>query len=716
MATQLFTDSFTRADTAVDARPFNTVAVGNEWADVVGSGYRIVSNALVCASGSAVPLLRPAYETTQNSKFRAVINMTGVVSTNVKFVSRYHPLRKTGYLLVYVNGDLTIYKTASGGGASLYPATAKHFYPPSQVDYNFELWIKYVSATRTIVCATMAQASTPTVYEAVAILADDDYSPAQWATTPNQPLCNGIITDSGGSTVKSVVVYDLGSDALPTGAPLSCSAARYSSSTATTVLMAVGTPNGGTSPYTYQWYRSATSNFTPGAGNILSGKTSASLTDTPPDTARYFYKCKVTDNVSATSTTNEVMASTTTSAVVLGIIGDSTFSVVPADGAQSAGDLLGGAYGRLINQPPATVSNQSSAGTQTSDWQSGGSPMTNALAAFASASVTHVVVQLGTNDANSSVAATTFNTRLTNTVGAITGAGYKVVLNYPQQRSATNGNSYSTAANGFVAQYIPYIDAMVNGTTVFAGADVFDWSSQDTYGQFDAIHFGYPQTVQIADMTATAIYRAIAYSDPGAGNVKGGASPTTYKFSGATKTGTLNVDNATAGNIKSGVTIAGATGDGSIEAAAAAAQLVTDKAAVDAGKPDLNDTRTILTITGTQSVSGIQAAAAAAAASAQLATDVGAVEAKKQYVQIPQTILGVPGTFDATGFESAAAQFAADQAEVIANQDNIKENVSILGTTGEDRGTLTGGTVTVTRRRGAIYVRGGVRGKGTKGF
>ncbi len=53
---------------------------------------------------------------------------------------------------------------------------------------------------------------------------------------------------------------------------------------------------GGTSPYTYQWYRSTTNGFTPGGGNILSGKTALTLADTGllPNTI-YYYKVIATD-------------------------------------------------------------------------------------------------------------------------------------------------------------------------------------------------------------------------------------------------------------------------------------------------------------------------------------------------------------------------------------------------------------------------------------
>ncbi len=52
----------------------------------------------------------------------------------------------------------------------------------------------------------------------------------------------------------------------------------------------------GTGPYTYQWYRSTTTSFTPGGGNIIAGATALLLNDTGliPNTV-YYYKVVATD-------------------------------------------------------------------------------------------------------------------------------------------------------------------------------------------------------------------------------------------------------------------------------------------------------------------------------------------------------------------------------------------------------------------------------------
>lgn len=62
---------------------------------------------------------------------------------------------------------------------------------------------------------------------------------------------------------------------------------------------------GGTSPYTYQWYRSTTTGFVPAAGNAVSGATGLTLADSGllPNTT-YFYVVVATDTGNANATAN----------------------------------------------------------------------------------------------------------------------------------------------------------------------------------------------------------------------------------------------------------------------------------------------------------------------------------------------------------------------------------------------------------------------------
>lgn len=61
-------------------------------------------------------------------------------------------------------------------------------------------------------------------------------------------------------------------------------------------VVAATAVTGATGPTTYQWYRSTTTGFSPGGGNIIAGATALTLNDTGliPNT-QYFYKVVATD-------------------------------------------------------------------------------------------------------------------------------------------------------------------------------------------------------------------------------------------------------------------------------------------------------------------------------------------------------------------------------------------------------------------------------------
>lgn len=74
-----------------------------------------------------------------------------------------------------------------------------------------------------------------------------------------------------------------------------------------TAYLTSAVATGGTGPYTYQWYRSQTSGFSVGAGNIITGATALTLSDSGLlANNTYYYKVVATDtgnsNVTATST------------------------------------------------------------------------------------------------------------------------------------------------------------------------------------------------------------------------------------------------------------------------------------------------------------------------------------------------------------------------------------------------------------------------------
>lgn len=87
---------------------------------------------------------------------------------------------------------------------------------------------------------------------------------------------------------------------------------------ATTASLLATAATGGSGPYTYQWYRSTTTGFTPGGGNIISGATALTLNDTGliPNTA-YFYKVVATDTGHSNDTVEYTQLAVSTTAPVL---------------------------------------------------------------------------------------------------------------------------------------------------------------------------------------------------------------------------------------------------------------------------------------------------------------------------------------------------------------------------------------------------------------
>jgi predicted RecA/RadA family phage recombinase len=124
--------------------------------------------------------------------------------------------------------------------------------------------------------------------------------------------------------------------------------------------------SGGTGPYTQQWYRSTTTGFTPGSGNILAGQTDLTLNDSVliPNTT-YYYKVVFTDvgASSATITSAQLTVTTIPSTVninqfamspFLGMtdlrVGNTNVTAAQIDVTQS-GPLFSGNAVKIVNGP-----------------------------------------------------------------------------------------------------------------------------------------------------------------------------------------------------------------------------------------------------------------------------------------------------------------------------------------------------------------------------
>lgn len=97
--------------------------------------------------------------------------------------------------------------------------------------------------------------------------------------------------------------------------------------TQSTVSLSSAVATAGTAPYTYQWYRSQTTGFSPGPSSIISGATSLTLSQTglvPNST--YYYVVVATDSSSPAVTGNSAQLAVTTS---VASISQNSFSMSP---------------------------------------------------------------------------------------------------------------------------------------------------------------------------------------------------------------------------------------------------------------------------------------------------------------------------------------------------------------------------------------------------
>jgi len=137
-------------------------------------------------------------------------------------------------------------------------------------------------------------------------------------------------TDAASTTVYAAQLsVTTSSSALSNGTVSS----SYVGATVATVTDSGAT--GGAGGYTYQWYRSTTSGFTPGSGNLISGATGLTLNDTglSPSTT-YYYRNTVTDAASNTATSSQLTVATNAAladgALSSGSVGTTTATVIDA--------------------------------------------------------------------------------------------------------------------------------------------------------------------------------------------------------------------------------------------------------------------------------------------------------------------------------------------------------------------------------------------------
>lgn len=154
-----------------------------------------------------------------------------------------------------------------------------------------------------------------------------------------------------------------------------------------------------------------------------------------------------------------------------------------------------------------TMSNQAIGGTDTSVWAPASANLVAAKAAFATAGVTDVFIELGANDAITTtlLAASTYSTRMAAICADLVGAGYRVHLVGCIYTMMSVGNNRDYRTNVLLQAYNLALQALANGTTIFlSDMKGFDWFAANQYRFVDTIHPDKWGSEEFADLIANA--------------------------------------------------------------------------------------------------------------------------------------------------------------------------------------------------------------------
>lgn len=313
----------------------------------------------------------------------------------------------------------------------------------------------------------------------------------------------------------SLASFDFGGDAvgvhfddfvIPTPT-LDQGVATITSSSPTSVSFSATDATGGTAPYSYQWQRSIDAV----SWSDLAGKTSLTGTDsTVVAGTEYFYRLTYTDSAAGTAHSLAVPVAPWGAPIVLGIIGDSKST---GTGGTDIYPQVASLWSKVRVSRTVTVgSNQAVSGSNSTDWALSGSHDGDAVTAFAANSVTHVVIDLGTNDGNLA----TYLSNMAAIVAGWVGRGYKVILDAP---------SYTLQGDAQVAIFWGMqagLDHLCNGTTILPGdRKAFNYIAANQSLLVDGVHYTTTGKARIAELKAAAYDRAVNADFAGGSGVGG---------------------------------------------------------------------------------------------------------------------------------------------------------------------------------------------------
>lgn len=312
-------------------------------------------------------------------------------------------------------------------------------------------------------------------------------------------------SDTSGIQMQDFQIQTAGTGSLNLGT------LAVTSSSPSGVNLSIGAASGGTSPYTYAFYRSTYPTFTPpGAGMLISSGSSTTCTDTTAASKTpYWYVCYVTDSTTLNGVSNQVPADLWPPALKLGLVGDSNlaggYGVTPVAEMTQRLEALAGI--RVV-----TITNEAVAGSATGNWVSGQTDMTNALAAFSSAGVTVVLDCLGTNDAVAGVSESTYASNQSNICSTLHDAGYTVILLSPPSFGSAATYYTGTDENLLLSYGQTAISGLVNGSTILNGdyGQIFlSTLNNPTNYQSDGVHYDTTNATLVGDIVAHGVLKAL---------------------------------------------------------------------------------------------------------------------------------------------------------------------------------------------------------------
>ena len=470
--TPTITDNFTRANTSVGAAG-TTTGIGNNWTDVIGSTWHIASNTAIGITGQNYfnVLTRPASETNIDPSSRIVTQTNGMPdnSSTTQYASIFRYQSGGTYYLVFftANGAIQMFAIIANGVNTLTVTQSTTCTPT--VGHNFSIDANVQGTSPTALAITVTDVTASTVCSAAT--ASDSHAGLQAAT--GAIGFAGVTNGATALSFTSAITYTPGSPTLAVG-DITRTAAAVATSPGS-IGLAAAAATGGTAPYTYRWYRGSTPDFTPGAGNILAGKTTLSLTDTTVTNGTlYYYKIVDTDSTATPQTvaSNPLGTFAPKAVYTLCAIGD---SITQGIGSSSPLTYLPALLAQAIAGalPFTTVNNvnRGISGDSTGDWVSGGTILAPAITACKAAATTHYIIMLGTNDGRLSVSAATWLANMNNIVAYINAQdpGKPIVLNQPPYVDYLRiGAPYTIQENNSLVSYAAQY-ASVTGTNVYIG-------------------------------------------------------------------------------------------------------------------------------------------------------------------------------------------------------------------------------------------------------